>query len=494
MKLKVAGLTLKIAGLEAGIVGLTPGMYRATNAVPLQYVISEQEKEKEVMENKLSMEDKSVHGSESENGQKTVHSSGSKDGCPAGNGLFTRNFTLVVIGQIISLFGNAAIRFALPLYLLNQTGSSALYGTVMACAFIPTILLTPVGGLIADRVNKRNIMVILDFSTAGLILLFACLMNSLDLVVLLTLTLMILYGIAGAYQPAVQASIPLLVGQEHFVQANAVVNVISSFASLLGPVLGGILYSVYGLRPILAVCIVSFVVSAVMEIFIRMPHCKQEQEGKMLQIVRRDFARSIRFIRRDKPVIGKGVLVTCGINLFLSAMIVVGLPYLITEVLPFTTDEANRLYGYAQGALAAGGIAGGIGAGVLAQRLQIRKTGNLLVLGAVCVFPMAAALLWQNHGMVSYLIIAAACFLIMVISTVFTVQIMSFVQTETPEQLLGKVMALIMTVAMCAQPFGSAMYGFLFELCAGYEAAVVLFAGGVSLLIAVRTRKVFAGL
>lgn len=446
------------------------------------------------MENRLSGEGRSLCGLGWKARRQKKHGLGSKGGCPAGTGLFTRNFILVVIGQIISLFGNAAIRFALPLYLLNQTGSSALYGTVMACAFIPTILLTPVGGLIADRVNKKNIMVILDFSTAGFILLFACLMNRLDLVVLLTLTLMILYGIAGAYQPAVQASIPLLVGQEYFVQANAVVNVISSFASLLGPVLGGILYSVYGLRPILAVCIVSFVVSAVMEIFIRMPHSKQAQEGKVLQIIRRDFARSIQFIRREKPVIGKGVLVVCGINLFLSAMIVVGLPYLITEVLPFTADEANRLYGYAQGALAAGGIAGGIGAGVLAGRLQIRKVGNLLILGAVCVFPMAAALFLQNHGMASYLMIAGSCFLIMVISTNFTVQIMSFVQMETPEQLLGKVMALIMTVAMCAQPIGNAMYGFLFELCAGYEAAVVLFAGVVSLLIAVRTRRVFTGL
>ena len=51
--------------------------------------------------------------------------------------LFSKNFTLVVIGQIISLFGNAAIRFALPLYLLNMTGSSALFGTVTACAIIP---------------------------------------------------------------------------------------------------------------------------------------------------------------------------------------------------------------------------------------------------------------------------------------------------------------------------------------------------------------------
>lgn len=69
--------------------------------------------------------------------------------------LFSKDFTLVIIGQIISLFGNAAVRFALPLYLLNYTGSSALYGTVTACAFVPAILLSPVGGMIADRVNKK---------------------------------------------------------------------------------------------------------------------------------------------------------------------------------------------------------------------------------------------------------------------------------------------------------------------------------------------------
>ena len=82
--------------------------------------------------------------------------------------LFHRDFTLVVVGQVVSLFGNAAIRFALPLYLLNQTGSSRLYGLVTACAFIPAVLLSPVGGVVADRVNKRNIMVLLDFFTAAL--------------------------------------------------------------------------------------------------------------------------------------------------------------------------------------------------------------------------------------------------------------------------------------------------------------------------------------
>ena len=122
--------------------------------------------------------------------------------------LFSKDFTLVVIGQIISLSGNAMIRFALPLYLLNMTGSSALYGTITACAFLPAILLSPVGGIIADRVNKRNIMVILDFMTAAVILAFSIFRNSVNLILLLTVTLMLLYGIAGAYQPSVQASIP----------------------------------------------------------------------------------------------------------------------------------------------------------------------------------------------------------------------------------------------------------------------------------------------
>lgn len=405
--------------------------------------------------------------------------------------LFTKDFTLVVIGQIISLFGNAIIRFALPLYLLNQTESSALYGTVMACAFLPAILLSPVGGIIADRVNKQNIMVTLDFFTAAVILAFSLLMNSVNLVLLLTVTLMLLYGIAGAYQPSVQASVPALVSQERFMEANSVINTISSLASLLGPVLGGILYSAYGLNAVLWVCMICFVMSAVMELFIRIPFVKQSTSGNMWKIVKDDFDVSIRFIRKDQPAIGQGLLVICGINLFLSAMIIIGLPYLITEVLKLEAVQANRLYGFAEGALGAGGLAGGICAGIFADRLTIRKAGNLIVACAVCVFPMGAALLFFSSGLANYVIMTACCFVIMIFSTVFTVQMMSFVQTETPQNLIGKVIAVILTVAMCAQPLGNALYGILFELCKGFEFAVILFAGIVSFGIAVCSKRIF---
>ena len=406
--------------------------------------------------------------------------------------LFSKDFTLVVIGQIISLFGNAAIRFALPLYLLNQTGSSALYGTVTACAFIPAILLSPVGGVVADRVNKRNIMVTLDFFTAGVITVFLLLMGMADLVLLTTVVLMLLYGISGAYQPSVQASIPVLVTPKHSMAANSVVNTISSFASLMGPVLGGILYSTYGLKPVLRVCTACFVLSAVMEIFIKIPFTAPQSGGGIWQMVKGDFAESLRFIRKEKPVIGKVLLVVCGINLFLSSMLMVGLPYMVTEVLYLDGALANKLYGFAEGALAAGGLAGGISAGVFAKKLSIQKAGNLIIASAVSVFPAGLALLVFSSGMLNYIILTVCCFCIMLFSTVFAVQMLSFFQTETPQNLVGKVIAVILAVSMCGQPLGNVVYGILFEICRGYEFAVILFAGAISLVIAVRTKGIFS--
>ncbi len=405
--------------------------------------------------------------------------------------LYSKDFILVVIGQIISLFGNATIRFALPLYLLNLTGSSALYGTVTACAFLPAILLSPIGGIVADRVNKRNIMVILDFFTAVTIFVFFLLMNKGNLIVLLTVTLMLLYGIAGAYQPSVQASIPALVSQDNFIAANSIINTISSFASLIGPVLGGILYSIYGLEPVLWVCMICFIISAVMEIFIKIPFKKQAFDGNIIKIARTDFAESICFIRKEKPVIGKTLIVVCGINLFLSSMIMVALPYLFTEVLNLEVSQANRLYGFAEGALAMGGLAGGISAGIFARKLEIQKSGNLVIACAICVFPMSVTLILFSSAIINYIVITICCFFIMVFSTIFTVQMMSFIQTQPPQNLIGKVIAVIFTISMCAQPLGNAFYGVLFEICKGYEYVVILFSGVVSLLIAINTRNIF---
>ncbi|MCI8402542.1 MAG: MFS transporter [Lachnospiraceae bacterium] len=408
-----------------------------------------------------------------------------------GHNTFSKDFLWMAVGQVISLFGNAVVRFALPLYLLNMTGSPALYGTVTACAFIPAILLSPLGGIVADRVNKRNIMVALDFFTAALMGAFLLLMSHVDLTVLLTVTLMILYGIAGAYQPSVQASVPVLVEKEGLMAANAVINMVSQAASLFGPVLGGVVYSIWGLTPVLAVSGICFFLSAVMELFIHIPHVRQEKGGNIWKTVGRDFKESLFFIRREKPVVGKVLLVVCAVNFFLSAMIIVGLPYVITEVLSFESSAANRLYGFAEGALAMGGLAGGIGAGIWGGRLTVSRAGELLSAATLCVFPMGISLFLFPEGAISYGVTTVCCALLMVFSTMFTIQMMAFVQEQTPGRMTGKVISVILTVSMCAQPLGNAMYGILFEWCEGLEYAVVLLAGLISLMISLRAGRIF---
>lgn len=140
-----------------------------------------------------------------------------------------------------------------------------------------------------------------------------------------------------------------------------------------------------------------------------------------------------------------------------------------------------------------GGLAGGICAGIFAEKLSVKRAGNLIVACALALFPAGLTLMVCSSGMINYMVLTVCCFVIMVLSTMFSVQMVSFVQMETPQNLIGKVIAVILTVSMCAQPLGNALYGVLFEVCNGFEFAVILFAGGVSLLISCNTKHLFEG-
>lgn len=71
--------------------------------------------------------------------------------------LFSKNFIILLIGQSLSMFGNNIIRFAISLYILEETQSASAYGIVTAVSYIPTILFSPFGGVLADRCNKKSI-------------------------------------------------------------------------------------------------------------------------------------------------------------------------------------------------------------------------------------------------------------------------------------------------------------------------------------------------
>ena len=399
--------------------------------------------------------------------------------------LFTRDFTLVVIGQIISLFGNAILHFALPLYLLRETDSIALFGAVNACSFVPMILMGPIGGTAADRVHKGRIMAGLDFLTAGLTVAYCLLWGRAPLVPLVIVTLMLLYAIAGAYQPAVQASLPLLLSPDRLTQGNAVINMVATLANLLGPALGGVIFGLWGLGPILTIGGVCFFLSAVMEIFIRVPHERRPRSAGVLATVGRDLGESWRYISREQPIFLRVTLVLSAFNLILSAVMIVGIPAIVAQVL----GMSDAALGLTQAVMALGGLFGGLLAGLLGTQLKPRHGSACLLACAVTAGFMGLVVLPGVPAAVSYWGITLLSMLAMASAMLFTVVMLTLVQSQVPSLLLGKVIACIQAVANCASPLGQAAYGLLFDALPPW--AVLLAAALLSALVALRSRRVF---
>ncbi len=411
--------------------------------------------------------------------------------------IMKKDFKMVLIGQIISLFGNSVIRFVLPLYLLNETGSAALFGLVAAVALIPAIILCPVGGILADRLNKRNIMVVLDFTTSAVILTFTLLLGRVNLVVLISCMMIILYGIQGTYQPAVQASVPALVDKDKIMTGNAFINIVSSLSGLIGPVIGGLLYASVGIYPILCLSAACFFASAVMEIFINIPYARKHSEYGVIRTGIDDMKTSLIFMVKDMPLIIQVCILFALVNLVFSACLQIGLPVVVTNDLGFSAEAAKRYYGYMEGMMGAGSLLGGALAGVLSKRLKPEI--NIYLLGAcgVLLFPIGIVLNMRMSGIAAYLIIGGSVFAMMTCCVFLSVLMMSYLQMITPQDLIGKVISCTMCISSVAMPVGSAVYGVLFDRMAGNLQYIFICAGAVTVIVAlaaVKPLRTIAGL
>ena len=402
-----------------------------------------------------------------------------------------KDFYLVALGQIISLFGNQILRYALPLYLLAATGSSSLFGSINAVSFLPMVLLFPIGGIIADRMNKRNIMVILDYITAGLITIFCLLTGHWNMVVLIGVTMILLYGIQGVYQPTVKASIPVLVGDDQIMKANSVVDVINSLSSMTGPVLGGILYTVLGLRFILIVSIVCFFLSATMELFIHIPYQKREATGNIFQIAKTDISQAIHYMNKSEPTLMKMSLFYAFINLLLSTLIMIGVPVIVTQHLDFNPDVASRLYGYSQGIISAASIIGGVLAGILSKKLKPKNIPMIITVCSSIMLIIGVTILTTDNSYIIYGMLVGGCACVLALQTLFTVMILSMIQMLCPSELTGKIIACVMCIAMCTNPIGQFLYGMLFDIFTESLYLPYFLAGSIMMVICFICRKVF---
>ena len=188
--------------------------------------------------------------------------------------LLSRDFVLLVAGQGISLFGNVMLRFAMSMWVLDETGSATIFASVLAISIVPTILLSPFGGVLADRVNRRTIMVALDAISAVLVLASAIVFATTGFHIVAIATMQVLLAVLGAFEtPTVQAALPQMFrqyGPATMRQGMAVINQVQQLSSLLPSFLGGVLYAMFGIRLMMIIAIASFAGAAALECFIRL--------------------------------------------------------------------------------------------------------------------------------------------------------------------------------------------------------------------------------
>lgn len=404
--------------------------------------------------------------------------------------LFHRNFLLLILGQVSSLLGNFTLKFALSMYVLEQTGSAAVFAGILAMALLPTILLSPFGGILADRANRRNIMVALD-SLSGIAVLGAgvALSGGYDIIVIGAL--LIVLSVLGAFEsPTVQACVPQMLSGENLLRGNAVVNQVAAVASLITPFAGSFFYAALGIKTVLYATVICFFVTAIIECFIRLDAPDNVSHRRIGEVVKEDFSVSMGFLRKEEPEILKMLLLAALVSLFVAGTAVVGFPYLVRNVLGFSVEY----YGAAESAMGIAAILGSVFVGIAGRKMRLGILaivimafgGSLIFAGLVFVLPVG--------DLGKYIFLLTLFCVCQFGCSIFSTYAISIIQERTPDHLMGKIMAYVFTLSLCAQPVGQIIYGALFGLFHDNPCWVLAPSGLIVCLTGIVSAGIFDGM
>jgi len=402
--------------------------------------------------------------------------------------LWNKDFSLLVVGQIMSLFGNMVVTTVLPLHILNISGSAFLYGLAMGLPVISMIIMTPIGGIMADRFKKHRLMFWLDVGITAIIVGYMLIVGLFaEIVPIVIVKLLAFNAIQAFYMATTASSISLLAPPEKLTTGNAVIMVVNMLSMTGGMAVAGILYDRFGLFPILIGCAICFVVTAIADLFIRIPYTKQETTGNVTQIIKGDIAQSLRFVLKEKPTISKCIIPIFLMELIFGSMIMIGLPVLITVHLGMSMTHV----GIALAIMMFGGVVGGIVAGGLGTRLNIPRGFVFVIIGILCSIPMGLVFLLDVPQMLAYVVLVIAGTVFIFAGKVLSIAIMTYIQSETPPELIGKVLSVLMVIPFIGQSIGYPLQGRLFQEFVTTPWHVVFGATVVMMVVAIFTHKHF---
>lgn len=293
--------------------------------------------------------------------------------------LANASFRRLWMASVLSLAGSQASRMAILLFLFKDTGRVADLAWLVALGTLPGALVAPLGGVAADRLDRRAVMVAADVARAALVL--AVLAYPVPAVIY---PAVVLISVGSAlFDPARAAAIPSVVGREGLTHANAMDQGASNVMMVAGPMLGAELFVRFGLRGALAVDAATFIASALLILGVRMRSAPPRPARTASPLA--DVAEGVRYLRGNS-------LAQHLLALSFLSLLCVGLWMPLAPFYLQALGAPERVMGVQMGVFGVGGLAGAVFAPRLARRMG---KGRLLLVSlageAVCMVAYSAA-------------------------------------------------------------------------------------------------------
>ncbi|MGN4423569.1 MFS transporter [Bacillus cereus group sp. MYBK30-1] len=388
----------------------------------------------------------------------------------------TRNIILMMIGKMTSLLGAGIYTFAMGLYVLKTTGSGMGFATTLICGSIPRMVCGPIAGAVADRVNRRWLIIGTDLlSSLTMLMMFILATTFGPSLLFIYISAALLSICASFYSVAFTSSIPNLVDEERIQKASALNQTAASLSSILAPIIGGVVFGFFSIKSFFLLNSITFFLAVIVQLFIVFDLYKKEvAENKehFLTSIKEGFS----YVKQQHEIYGL-MKIALWVNFFASALFV-ALPYIIVQNLHLSSKQLGTV----EGMLAVGML---IGAIVLSVR---KETNNLFRSVYVGLFLFASLslctifpLLVTIPKIASFIYYIAFMLLTGISMMVVNIPMQVHIQKTTDPSYLGRVFGLLETISTAIAPLGMIVYGLLLDMLP--TSIVMMTLGGGLLLV-----------
>ncbi|WP_050338016.1 MFS transporter [Lactiplantibacillus pentosus] len=358
----------------------------------------------------------------------------------------TRSFKQLWSSFLISEMGDWLLKIALPLAIYNQTGSATQMATVYGISFLPWIFFSLFDGIMADRYNKKLILILGNLVSGILVLILAILLSTETTQIgLIYLIVFFQSSVDPLIHPSFQSILPSIVKDNQIVAANTSIQLVDNTLNLLGPLVGGSLAVI--LNPNLSIVIdaVSFLIAGLLLTLISYQHIETAVKH---HTIFNDIKTGFHYSYQNKIVWNGALLFLC--TNFATNMFEANFMYFITGTLKYSALFA----GITMAISGIGAVLGGLIAPILNNHYSsgkiITSTTILAGLGLVAMFQAT-----------NFIYIGIAYGVSNLCSNINVITYFSLRQRVVPEVILGRVVSVTRMISYIAMPLGSFFGGYL---------------------------------